>query len=396
MYSVRYLLALVLAMALAAGCAAAQFETFTFEGQVLMKGTKQPVVGATIDIYRTDQKGKYEVKTNGKGMYTRIGMPVKGTFTIIVSGPGISPTFRDQITYLQARQDFEVEAGNGNRPTLEEVSRSGGAPPPGARSEAELKAEAEAIAAAEAERARIAALNASFVERKAQFDLGIQAMVAKDYAGAIPGLSAAIAGMADADPTMFGELVSVAGANLAEAHYQLGVQAFNNKDRAEAEANFKKGAAAIALSLKFDATKPAHLVIQGKTLYLLIDKFNGMGAYTDSIETGAAAYLKAADLEVDKKKRLEYLVGAAEVYRVGYSSEQAIATFKKVLTEDPDNISAIYGIGLTAVASGDNQTAADYLQHFVDKAPGDPRSGEAKTVLQTLAKDYKIKPRPLK
>jgi hypothetical protein len=76
-----------------------------------------------------------------------------------------------------------------------------------------------------------------------------------------------------------------------------------------------------------------------------------------------------------------------------------------VLGSDPGNTGAYYGIGLAAMGTPADdpakqkeywQTAADYLKAFLDKAPSDPRVPEVKATLDTLAKDYKIKPRPLK
>ena len=99
------------------------------------------------------------------------------------------------------------------------------------------------------------------------------------------------------------------------------------------------------------------------------------------------------------------MVKAADVYRFAYQTDKAIETYKKVLAVEPNNISALYGIGLAAMGTSESddakrkeiyQTAADYLKVFVDKAGGDPRAAEAKGVLDTLAKDFKIKPRPIK
>ena len=42
------------------------------------------------------------------------------------------------------------------------------------------------------------------------------------------------------------------------------------------------------------------------------------------------------------------------------------------------------------------QTAADYLKVFAEKASGDARATEVKGLLEILAKDFKIKPRPIK
>jgi len=145
--------------------------------------------------------------------------------------------------------------------------------------------------------------------------------------------------------------------------------------------------------------------IQGKTLLLLVDKFDEANE-AEMADTAASAYLKAADLEtVDQKKKFDYMVKAGDVYRASYNTDKAIEAYKKVLATDSNNISALYGIGLAAMGTAESddtkrkdiyQTAADYLKVFVDKAGTDSRAAEAKGVLDTLAKDYKIKPRPIK
>src|SRR5262249_14684115 len=58
-------------------------------------GTKKPVPNAVIDIYRTDIKGKYDVKSDKNGHFVRLGLPVQGTFMFVVSAPGCRPEFQN-------------------------------------------------------------------------------------------------------------------------------------------------------------------------------------------------------------------------------------------------------------------------------------------------------------
>src|SRR5919199_1413904 len=69
-------------------------QTAQVEGTVKVKaedGSLKPVAGALIDMYRTDIKGHWDVKTDKSGHYIRLGMPLQGTYTFVVSGPGIQP-----------------------------------------------------------------------------------------------------------------------------------------------------------------------------------------------------------------------------------------------------------------------------------------------------------------
>ncbi len=369
------------------------------EGVVLTAGAREPVVGAVVDIYRIDIKGKYDTKTDKRGVFT-YPLPQFGTFTIIVSGPGLSPQYRTDVRVGSGpRLEFEMQPGNGQRPTLEDVAKAqkGGGP------KAEDPKAAEERAKMVEEHEKAVAQKAQFDERKARFDAGIAAMTSKDYPTAVTELSAAIDGLENADPVFFGELVSVGGSNLAETHYRMAVELYNKKEKDEAKEHLELAKKASELSLRFDATKQVNYLIQAKVLGLLVERFSD----TDDAETAVAAWLKAADLETaEPKKKIVYLADAGDVYRHAYMTDKAIELYRKVLASDSTNTDALYGIGLAAMAaSGDDQdqlktyyqTAADYLAEFVKKSgQDDPRVGEAKGVLDTLGKDFKIKPRPIK
>lgn len=374
------------------------------EGTVVKADTKEPVEGADVDIYRTDIKGKYQTKTDKRGKFT-YPVPAQGTYVIIVSAPNLAPQYQAGVRVLAGYppSTFTMPAGGGQRPTLEDVQKAmtGGGGPAGGGKEDPKAAEERAKAEAEYEKARAEA--EGFNARKARFDAGIAAMQAKDYPTSITELGAAIEGLdANTDPKFYGELLSVGGTNLAEVHYRVAVDLYNSKQRDEAKKHLEAGAKAIALALKFGTPNQSTYAIQGKVVNLLVDKFG----VADDAEAGANAYLKAAELETaDPKKKVAYLVSAGDTYRAALMTDKAIEIYKQVLAADQANPSAYYGIGLAAMAvSTDDaakqkqyyQTAADYLDAFVDKAPStDQRTGEVKGLLDILAKDFKIKPRPL-
>ncbi len=374
------------------------------EGSVMAASDRSPIEGAAVDIYRTDIKGRYQTKTDKKGSFS-YPVPQQGTFTIIVSAPGYAAGYKPGIRLsMQApKLDFALDKGNGSRPTIEEVERfiaAGGGKEDAAAAEARRKNEEE-YAKAKAEKEQ-------FDSRKARFDAGATAMLASDYPTAITEFTAAISGLDNADPAYYGELIGVGGTNLAETHYRVGVDLFNQslkeKDAAKktaAKDHLLNGAKAIALSIKYTPNGQSVYAIQGKTLALLVDKFGE----TDMAETGANAFLKASEIELDSKKKIDYLVQAGDVYRFGYMTDKAVSTYKMALGTDPNNLSAYYGIGLACMATAETedakrreiyQTAADYLKVFAEKASGDPRATEVKGLLEILAKDFKIKPRPIK
>src|SRR4051794_24948902 len=51
-------------------------------------GKQTPVVGAQIDVFRTDMKADYHTKTNNKGEWVFAGLPFVGHYTVSVSAPG--------------------------------------------------------------------------------------------------------------------------------------------------------------------------------------------------------------------------------------------------------------------------------------------------------------------
>ena len=133
---------LVLAAALLLS-AMALAQTGPIEGTVKVKGPDgtKPVAGATVNIYRTDIKGSFDVKTDKQGHYVRLGMPLQGVFLVVASGPGMQPTWVNNVRLAQqSTVDIVAEAGDGSTLTYEQVMAQiggkgasapagGGAPP---------------------------------------------------------------------------------------------------------------------------------------------------------------------------------------------------------------------------------------------------------------------------
>src|SRR5215468_8063960 len=83
---------------------AAAAQTGQVEGTVKLKGednSMKPVPGALVEIYRLDIKGKYEAKTDKTGHYVRLGLPLQGTYLFVASGPGIQPTWTNNVKVSQ-------------------------------------------------------------------------------------------------------------------------------------------------------------------------------------------------------------------------------------------------------------------------------------------------------
>src|SRR5438445_3516540 len=81
--------------AIAIGYSSIFAQTAPVSGSVELKkadGTKEPVVGALVEVYRTDIKAGFpSAKTNKRGEFAFAGFPFGGTFTLAISAPGCAP-----------------------------------------------------------------------------------------------------------------------------------------------------------------------------------------------------------------------------------------------------------------------------------------------------------------
>src|SRR5215216_820250 len=100
-------------------------QTSQVEGNIKVKsadGTLKPVAGALIDIYRLDVTGHWDVKSDKSGHFIRLGLPIQGTFLFVASGPGIQPTWVNNVRLAQVPSvDIVASPGDGNTMTLEQV-----------------------------------------------------------------------------------------------------------------------------------------------------------------------------------------------------------------------------------------------------------------------------------
>jgi tetratricopeptide (TPR) repeat protein len=90
-----------------------------------------------------------------------------------------------------------------------------------------------------------------------------------------------------------------------------------------------------------------------------------------------------------------------DMYRSAGRTDDAVAAYKKALAADPNNFDALYGLGLTLIASTERaqiQEGANTLADFVAKAPPtDKRVPIVKDALEGVKNAYKVeaeKPAP--
>jgi tetratricopeptide (TPR) repeat protein len=372
------------------------------EGDVKKQGTGEPIVGAKIEIVRTDIKGVYNVTSDKKGHFIHAGVPYVGTYTILFSADGYAPTYLAGLRPTGELLAIEMSPGDGRKLTIEEVrAASGGggkAPAGGSGTPAAKQPSAEDIKKQKEEYDKAVAANekakADFEGMKKAFDEGLALNASKDYNGAIAKFQEAQ--KLDADQ-------HVVPANLALALYNRGATQLNAGQRDPAKQDFTQSAAeagkaltilepkmadpAQAVALK--KIKVSYLKIKADAEAVLAQRYGD----TASADAAVVDYKQAATLsEVPEEKKNFSLKAAKTLFEAG-QAEKAVEAFNEILTSDPENIEALYNLGLAYASVAKFQDSANTLQKFVDKAPAtDARVAEAKAVIKDLIVGNNLEP----
>jgi tetratricopeptide (TPR) repeat protein len=404
--------------------AAAQF-TATATGKVTLKqddGTEVPVAGAQVEIHRTDIKQTLKVKTDKKGEYLYAGIDPAGTFTIIVSAPGATPSFIQNVRLgQQPNNNFTLLPGDGRTLTLAETKAAGaGAPTAGAaKGSGTAKAGAEpALTPEEAKKkeeeykkqvAEIAAKNAKVEERNAKlpvvFKAANEAFNAKKYDEAITLYDQAI-GIDPAEAVVYRNKAIVLRTRAVDRYNEAAKtkdQAGKDAARADLKLATETAEKAIATHRTPQADRVATTPDAAKTEdldYL----FQRAESYRVALQTNAPvdteAGIKAfqeyiaAETDPTKKTKAESALGDALFF--GGRVDESIAAYKAILANSPNNLDAIYGLGLALASDPTGAKTAegrDMLQQFASRAPAtDPRKQMAEEAVAGL--NEALKPRP--
>lgn len=366
------------------------------EGEVRKQGTPDPIVGALVQIVRTDIKGQYDVPTDKKGRFLHAGVPYAGTYTLLISAPGYAPTFLTGLRPTGEILKVEMAPGDGRKLTIEEVKGAAAAQKPAAGGSSQPSA-ADTKKAQEEQAKRVAENEknkAEFENMKKLFEEGKLLASNKDYAGAVSKFSEAE--KLDAEQ-------HVVPANLALALYNRGATQLNAGQRDPAKQDFADSAAAVTRAMTINEpalndpakaaeakkTKVSYLKIRADANSVLAKRFNDAAA----AESAVADYKMAASLsDVPEEKKSFPLKGAQTLFDAGIA-DKAVTAFQEILQTDPDNIEALYSLGLAYASVSKFQESANTLQQFVDRAPAtDTRVAEAKAVIKDLIVGNNLQP----
>jgi tetratricopeptide (TPR) repeat protein len=433
--------ALMVAILVAFASLTAVAQVGELRGHVWMQqadGQKVPLADAQIDVFRTDMKADYHVKTNKKGEFVFAGLPFIGVYAVAASHPTAKPNW---VNGIKAGRDIPCEItvtpGDGKRLTYDEIKAAGGAasnpaaPSGGSNSgggeSAEAKAKREEMmkknAEIEAGNKKITEANEiiarTFKAGNEQLVLANAASKANNPDDAIAKYTAAIAqydeGLAaDAEQPaiLTNKAVALKGRGverfnatvrsktLDDAGRTAGLQTAKDDFKAAAE-NASKAVALIkaqpvpteaAELQRYNANKYAAMLTNAEAMRLHVSK----GGDPNAADAGIAAYKDYIAAETDPAKKSKAQLDMAQMLLDSGAADKALTEFKAILETTPDSPEANLGAGLAVYAGGDKakfQEAANYLQKFVEVAPDtNPMKNDAKAILTELKNTENVTP----
>ena len=376
------------------------------EGDVVKRGTTEGIPEAVVEIVRTDIKGNYPVKTDKKGHFLHAGVPYVGTYTLLISAPNCEPSFLTGIRPTGEPLKVELNAGDGRKITIDDLKRfqaGGNAPAPGGGAgakqptAAEIKKQQEEYEKAKVQNEKA---KADHEAMKKAFESGVAKSNAKDYAGAITDFNEAA--KLDADQYAI-------WANLGLALYNRGVTNLNEslkgdmskRDAAKQDFTDAAGASDKALALvekeMADPAKAAEAKKRKATTLKIKADAQGLMAkrlgVMEMVDPSVKAYSDAADMSDLPADKVKFQLAAAEVYFDSGKAEESVAAYQKILEANPDNVDAMYKLGLAFASVAKFQESANTFQKFLDTAPAtDGRVPEVKTVLKDLVVGNNLQP----
>ena len=406
-------------------------------GRIEMANTKVPVVGAVIEVYRTDIKaGSSPSKTGKKGEFRFAGLMLGATYVLSVSSPNCAPTYLPNVRAGQENLVITLDPGDGRKMSEAEVrkavldgakandaagtgskdTKSGGQTGELTEEGKKKKAEYDAQVVAIEAKNKKAVSNNELIG--AALKAGNAAFESKNYDLAISKYDEGIA----ADPDFVGSapiLLNNRGAVLKDR----GVDTYNKfakstdvtarleafkkvtKDFADSAESYNRAwtiakqapAAEIVDPKTNDASKILSIRGARETFRLAVLTEKVDPSVIDAAKILIPEYLI---IETDAAKKTETNLILGDLYRVNGDSQNAIDAYKKILETLPDNLDALSGVGFSLVNLGyinndkaQLQEGANFLQKFASAAPDTNKfKADAVGLIDTLKKEQNVAP----
>jgi tetratricopeptide (TPR) repeat protein len=113
----------------------------------------------------------------------------------------------------------------------------------------------------------------------------------------------------------------------------------------------------------------------------------------EMIEPSVKDYRDVAEGSETPADKIKFQLSAAGIYFDGGKAEEAVTAYTTIIQSNPDNLDAIYKLGLAYASVAKFQESANTFQQFLDKAPeNDPRVPEVKSVLKDLIVGNNLQP----
>ncbi len=387
-------------------------------------GTREPVAGALIEVFRTDVKGGFpSVKTDKKGSFGIAGMMLGATFVFSISAPGAAPTIHSNVRAGQEKLLITMVPGDGSKFTEEQARKGGSTAAKTGGQSAELTAEQKkAQAAYEAQVKDVTSKNeraqkANEIIARAIKE-GNDAFEAKNYDLAIAKYDEGIA----ADPSFVGSAPTF-HINRGIVLTTRAVETYNKTvkltDATEKMANFGRvrkdlADASDGYLKSWNLLKNAPAGEVGDAKVLETNKLNTLRGAKDTfqkavrteqvdpitIESAKVLLPEYLSVETDATKKADADVVLADLYRVAGDSDNAIAAYKSILEKSPDDADALAGAGFSLVNIGylkedkaKLQEGADLLQKFASAAPDTHKyKADAVALIDNLKKEQNVTP----
>lgn len=386
--------------------------------------SREPVVGALIEVYRVDIKSGFpSTKTDKKGEFRFAGMQLGAMYAFAVSAPNCAPVVFPNVKAGQEKLLVTLRPGDGKKLTEDEARKAIAA---GSKSSGDAKEISAEDKKAQDDYEKKYAENQA-ARKKAEDANKIINAALKEGAAAfqVQNFDLAIAKFDEgynADPEYEGS-APILLTNKGLAHRERGIVAYNQGAHGDEEAkragkekakpDFEQAIAAFEKALEIlEKAPPGDAATQAA---LTRSKIDALKTYVTTHGVMAKMQMDSSTLanpilildkylaaETDDAKKLPVLLNWSNDMRGSGQTKTAIHGYRIVLEKTPDNVDALAGIGLSLFAEGvasipenkeQEQEGLNFMQKFADTAPDThPLKASVKESVDYLKNTAKLAP----